>query len=114
MPSTELTTPSTTTLNPDNDAVTLYVTGVNERAFTSTSNGTVQSDYMRLEDHINALAAEYSSSNSSEVGCNVAFSPPFSCRQECQMTQDPDRGCVKMIADVQKSVYCGYSNMLLR
>ena len=113
MPSTEVTSPSTTTVEPEEDAVILFVTGVNEESFVSTSNGTVQSDYVKLEDHILALAADYSSGNNTAV-CQVLFSPPYSCRQECQMTDDPDRGCVKMIADVQKSVYCGYSNNILR
>lgn len=100
-------------MNPEDDAVTIFVKGVNEIDFVSTSNGTGQSDFDKLEKHISDLATDYSNAETSAV-CTIIFSPPYSCKESCQMTDEVDRGCVKMVVDVKQTVYCGYSNNLLR
>ena len=77
-------TPETTTPKlPDaENGIKIFVLPVNEQSFCETQ-------FEILIEHLETI--------SETERCKLLHTPPLSCRNECQMSDDPDRGCVKVI-----------------
>ena len=98
--STTTTTTTTTTVDPNAEVIPIYIIGVDEQAFANES-------FNAFKKEIEAMAPEDSI-------CVFTFAGPYTCREACHLTEREDRGCVKTIVNVLPSVYCAYSNNMLR
>jgi hypothetical protein len=103
-PGTTTEAPATsTTPNLLDDSVNLYALVVNEQVFVNESLDDILGE---IEDMANRFSANDS--------CVLDRSPPVTCRAECQLGLEMDRGCVRITLSVEKSIYCNYNNEMLR
>ena len=73
----------------------MYVLPVNEASFYSKNFPTL---IQQLQDMV------------AKERCQLVNGPATGCRQECHMSEDPDRGCVSVIVDLMDdSLYCKLS-----
>ena len=85
-----MTTPSPKTTTPmipdDQNGIKIYILPVNEGLFYLTQ-------FPLLIDELTKIA--------NEERCQLLNSTAMSCRQECHMSQNPDRGCISVIVGLE-------------
>lgn len=99
-PDTTTTKPTTVTTKPPDGIVTIYVVAVNEQGFMSSSFEQMWNDILDMAKP--------------NGNCNVIRSKVTSCRSECSLTSDEDRGCAKFSVTVESSIFCQYSTEALK
>ena len=78
----------------------MYVLPVNEASFYSK-------DFPTLIQQLQDMVAK--------ERCQLVNGPATGCRQECHMSEDPDRGCISVIVGVQYNpLYCTMSKQELK
>jgi hypothetical protein len=97
-PITTTTEPNTETPKPLRGDVTVYVVTVNEEEF-------YEKHWRNMWNNIEAMVT---------TGCTLHRTHLVSCRSECSMTQEPDRGCVTFGVTLQNSVLCPNTSEQLR
>ena len=85
-----------TTVHPDEDiAIKIYILPVNEKSFYDNSFASFINELQKLAN---------------EDLCNLITGLARSCRTECHMSEDPDRGCISVTVDlVDDPLYCALS-----
>ena len=85
-----ITTPrpeTTTAMIPDEqNGIKIYILPVNEDLFYPTQ-------FSILINELTAIAEQ--------ERCELLNGPAMSCRQECHLSQDPDRGCISVIVGLK-------------
>ena len=93
-PITTTMPPNTTTSRPLNGEVKVYIVAVNEQGF-------YHEKFPTFYDEIKGLAEE--------KGCNITRTHIKSCRLECGMTTNPDRGCLTFEVGLEDNpIFCNY------
>ena len=81
-PSPETTTPRV----PDHDTgIKIFTLPVNEKSFVETSFEEMMGDLRNIAE---------------AKRCSLRNTSAMSCRHECHMSDDPERGCVSVIVDL--------------
>ena len=100
-PSEPITTtmkPNITTPRPLNGEVRIYILAINEQTF--------------FKNHFTQLYGEISNltqNSPNGKSCKITRTNVVSCRLDCAMTSNPDRGCLAFEVALEKSILCDYN-----